>query len=108
MCFSQMPGGPCQNPTGQCSLKISAKCTGNTSSLWYGKAGGKYCKACYGAKDKPDKAGGSADSPVSIITGKRLLEDDVTDLEQPLMGADGRISELHAILDQRCALGSNW
>ena len=45
-------------------------------------------------------------SPDAIITGKRLLEDDVTDLEQ-LMGADGRISELHAILDQRCALGSN-
>jgi hypothetical protein len=87
------------------SLNISAKCTGNTSSIWYGKAGSKYCKSCYGAKSRPDKAGGSADGPVSII-GKRLLEDDVTDLEL-LMGADGRISELHAILDQRCAFGSN-
>jgi hypothetical protein len=106
MYFSQMAGGPCPNPNGQCFLNISTKCTGNTSKIWYGKVGSKYCKSCYGAKSKQDKAGGSADSPVSIITGKRLLEDDMTDLEQ-LMGADGRISELHAILDQRCALGSN-
>ena len=59
MCFSQMAGGPCPNPNGQCSLNISAKCTGNTSKIWYGKAGSKYCKSCYGAKSKQDKAGGS-------------------------------------------------
>ena len=67
--------------------------------------GSKYCKSCYG-KSKQDKPSGHAESPTSIIPGKRLFEDDVTDLEQ-LLGADGRISELHAILDQRCALRSN-
>ena len=40
------------------------------------------------------------------MTGKRLLEEDVYDLEY-LMGTDGRISELHAILDQQCFLRSN-
>ena len=52
-----------------------------------------------------NKGSSSADSPSSIITCKRLLEEDVNELEY-LLGADGRISELHAILDQRPAVQS--
>ena len=100
-----MAGGPCPNLNGQCALKCSAKCTGNTSKIWYGKVGSKYCKSCYD-KSKQDKPSGHAESPASIILGKRLFEDNATDLEQ-LSSTDGRISELHAILDQRCALRSN-
>ena len=99
-----MAGGPCPNPNGQCFLNITAKCTGTASKIWYGKKGSKYCKACYNGKQ--DKGSSSADSPSSTITGKRLLEEDVNELEY-LLGAEGRISELHAILDQRCGLGSN-
>ena len=90
-----MAGGPCPNPTGQCSLNISAKCTGNTSSLWYGKAGSKYCKSCYDKK------------PKEVAAGKRQRVDAELFCASPTPtvalshGSDAWISEIYAVRSHR-------
>jgi len=76
-------------------------CETKESSLWYGKKGSKYCKACYDAKGKK-KPGGD------ILEASHPKRPRLDDSASPILtvdafGADYYISEVFGIKDERCS-----